>query len=312
MSQNDRSSLPFIYHFISGSIAGVSEILIMYPLDVVKTRLQLKQIINSSAELKNKDSFREYVSLVDYITKIVKKEGIRRIYNGIASPIMMEAPKRATKFACNDKYQDILKNYFNNNELTQSVSIVSGTMAGMTEALIIVPFELVKVKMQDINSKYHSTWICLKNIISNNGIRSLYTGLEPTIWRNSIWNASYFGIIFHIRSLLPNATTPGQQTRNDLVAGSLGGSLSCFLSVPFDVVKSRLQSAKVSLLNYRTSSFSNTLPLIWHIYKKEGIKSLYRGITPIICRYGPSGGLMLIVFTSVNNLIKSFHLSDAI
>jgi hypothetical protein len=31
--------LPFIYQFIAGAVAGVSEILIMYPLDVVKTRV---------------------------------------------------------------------------------------------------------------------------------------------------------------------------------------------------------------------------------------------------------------------------------
>jgi solute carrier family 25 2-oxodicarboxylate transporter 21 len=31
--------LPFIYQFAAGAVAGVSEILIMYPLDVVKTRV---------------------------------------------------------------------------------------------------------------------------------------------------------------------------------------------------------------------------------------------------------------------------------
>lgn len=31
--------LPFIYQFAAGAVAGVSEILVMYPLDVVKTRV---------------------------------------------------------------------------------------------------------------------------------------------------------------------------------------------------------------------------------------------------------------------------------
>ncbi len=31
--------LPFIYQFAAGAVAGVSEILVMYPLDVVKTRM---------------------------------------------------------------------------------------------------------------------------------------------------------------------------------------------------------------------------------------------------------------------------------
>ena len=31
--------LPFVYQFAAGAVAGVSEILVMYPLDVVKTRV---------------------------------------------------------------------------------------------------------------------------------------------------------------------------------------------------------------------------------------------------------------------------------
>ncbi|RBQ76371.1 hypothetical protein VDGD_21308 [Verticillium dahliae] len=37
MSQ--ETPLPFVYQFAAGAIAGVSEILMMYPLDVVKTRV---------------------------------------------------------------------------------------------------------------------------------------------------------------------------------------------------------------------------------------------------------------------------------
>lgn len=36
-----RPALPFWANFTAGAIAGVTEILIMYPLDVVKTRMQL-------------------------------------------------------------------------------------------------------------------------------------------------------------------------------------------------------------------------------------------------------------------------------
>jgi solute carrier family 25 2-oxodicarboxylate transporter 21 len=31
--------LPFVYQFADGAVAGVSEILVMYTLDVVKTRV---------------------------------------------------------------------------------------------------------------------------------------------------------------------------------------------------------------------------------------------------------------------------------
>lgn len=60
-------ALPFQYQFAAGAIAGVTEILIMYPLDVVKTRFQLQ--VAGSGE--------QYSSMLDCLSKIVKNEGWR-------------------------------------------------------------------------------------------------------------------------------------------------------------------------------------------------------------------------------------------
>jgi hypothetical protein len=38
-NMSTEKPLPFIYQFAAGAVAGVSEILVMYPLDVVKTRV---------------------------------------------------------------------------------------------------------------------------------------------------------------------------------------------------------------------------------------------------------------------------------
>lgn len=61
----------------------------------------------------------------------------------------MEAPKRATKFAANEQYTALYKKLFGMEKITQSLAIATGVSAGVTEAVIIVPFELVKIRMQD-------------------------------------------------------------------------------------------------------------------------------------------------------------------
>jgi len=68
--------------FVAGAIAGISEVLTMYPLDVVKTRSQL--YVGKS------------MGTIATLSNIVKQEGFSRLYRGIIPPICMEAPKRAT------------------------------------------------------------------------------------------------------------------------------------------------------------------------------------------------------------------------
>jgi len=68
MSSNLKAltvALPFQYQFAAGAIAGVTEILVMYPLDVVKTRFQLQ--VKGTGE--------QYSGMLDCVQKIIKNEG---------------------------------------------------------------------------------------------------------------------------------------------------------------------------------------------------------------------------------------------
>ncbi|CCC69430.1 hypothetical protein NCAS_0C04400 [Naumovozyma castellii] len=303
----DPVKLPFIYQFISGAVAGMSETIMMYPLDVVKTRFQLqinkKALATSSVAVPKQP---EHSSILSCLSKILKEEGFKNLYKGMSPPLLMEVPKRAVKFASNEQFQQIMMKKFKLKEVTSTVTLLAGTFAGITESLIVVPFELVKIRLQDAQSDYRSPIRCTRTIIENQGLFGIYAGFESTIWRNTIWNASYFGLIFQVKKFIPRAksTTKFQGIRNDFLVGAIAGCMSCFLSVPFDVVKTRMQGSK------KTSSgmcYGWAWQSVFLIYRTEGIKGIYKGILPIICRYGPGGGLLLVVFNGVNEL---FRMSD--
>lgn len=68
----------------------------------------------------------------------------------------MEAPKRATKFAANDEWGKVYRNLFGQAKMNQSLSILTGASAGATEAFVVVPFELVKIRLQgNTNTSFH-------------------------------------------------------------------------------------------------------------------------------------------------------------
>lgn len=200
-TNSDQKSLPFILQFSAGGIAGVSEILTMYPLDVIKTRLQLVQSGAASSV--------QPVGIIKGLRQIVQAEGFSRLYRGILSPLLVEAPKRATKFAANEFYSKMYLNFFNQSKMTQPLSILTGVSAGMTEACLVVSFELVKIRLQDrkFTGKYSGMMDCVKKVYAEEGFLTFAKGLEPTLWRHAMWNGGYFGVIHFVRSIIPKPGT---------------------------------------------------------------------------------------------------------
>lgn len=294
----DERPLPFVYQFLAGAVAGISEILVMYPLDLVKTRIQLQVGSGAGAE---------YSGILDCFTKIVRHEGVGTLYRGISAPILMEAPKRATKFAANDEWGKYWKSVFGVSQLTGPLAVLNGGCAGATEAFIVVPFELVKIRMQDKAraSMYKGPGDCLMKTIREEGVLSLYKGLESTLWRQTIWNAGYFGIIFQIRSLMPKAEDPTQKMLVDLASGAIGGTFGTVLNTPFDVVKSRIQSS-VPVAG-QPPKYVWAWPSLAVVLKEEGFGALYKGFLPKVLRLGPGGGIMLVVFTTCMDFFRGFH-----
>lgn len=96
---------------------------------------------------------------------------------------MLEAPKRAVKFAANDFWGGTYKSALGTDTMTQGLSVLTGCSAGATESIVVVPFELVKIRLQDKNSLYKGPLDVLSQIVKADGLLGLYAGLEPTFWR---------------------------------------------------------------------------------------------------------------------------------
>ncbi|PTB69105.1 mitochondrial 2-oxoglutarate/2-oxoadipate transporter-like protein [Trichoderma citrinoviride] len=295
----EEKPLAFQYQFAAGAIAGVSEILVMYPLDVVKTRVQLQTGSGTGAEA--------YNGMLDCFKKIIKNEGFSRLYRGISAPILMEAPKRATKFAANDEWGKVYRKMFGVDKMNQSLSVLTGATAGATESFVVVPFELVKIRLQDKASagKYNGMVDCVVKTVKNEGPLALYQGLESTMWRHILWNAGYFGCIFQVRQLLPKSETSKGKMMNDLISGAIGGTVGTILNTPLDVVKSRIQNTPKVAGQVRKYNWA--FPAVGTVFKEEGFAALYKGFLPKVLRLGPGGGILLVVFTTVMDTFRKWQ-----
>ncbi|XP_015184380.1 PREDICTED: mitochondrial 2-oxodicarboxylate carrier isoform X2 [Polistes dominula] len=246
----------------AGGSAGFVEVCIMHPMDLVKTRFQL-QVRMQAADATY------YTGIIDCMHKMCKSEGVTALWKGLLPPIIVETPKRAVKtFSC------------------------AGFFAGVTEGVLVNPFEVIKVKQQSNRVGRPSTAIVTREIISKYGfgLNGLYRGLSATIMRNAVFNSFYFGFYHSVKNYIPVNKDPLLEFGTKVSLGFVSGTVASCLNIPFDVAKSRIQGPQGNI------QYKGTLNTICIIYKNEGFKALYKGLLPKVLRLGPGGAIMLVVY----------------
>lgn len=89
----------------------------------------------------------------------------------------------------------------------------AGFFAGVTEAVLVNPFEVIKVKLQS-NRKHvresPSTFAVTREIVSKYGLGSngLNKGLSATVMRNAVFNSFYFGFYHSVKGYIPAGQEP--------------------------------------------------------------------------------------------------------
>lgn len=301
MSQRKSSSSPFTLKVVAinlaaGGSAGFTEICIMHPLDVVKTRFQIQTTGKPGDP-------NYYTSVYDCMRKMARNEGVLSLYKGVLPPVLVETPKRAVKFLTFEIYKKIF------GSPTPTTFFLAGLGSGTTEAILVNPFEVVKVAQQANRSQHKvspSTWAVARQIVKSDGFgfRGLNKGVTATIGRNGLFNMIYFGFFHSVNSKITQPENKWRQNFQKFLIGLVAGVIGCLVNIPFDVAKSRIQGPQPvpGEIKYRS-----TFGSIGLVYREEGFRALYKGLVPKVLRLGPGAGIMMIVYENVHGyLTKRF------
>lgn len=283
-----------VMQIAAGGTAGFTEICIMHPLDVVKTRIQFQSAGSAAA----------YTSVADVLRKTIRNEGFFAIYKGILPPMLVETPKRATKFFTFEQY----KSLFSFSSLPASVTFsMAGLCSGLTEAFIVNPFEAVKVRLQTDQAKFSNqkgSFHVAKTIYNEGGfgLNGLNRGLTSTLYRHGVWNMVYFGLYHNFKMYLPKTENKAFSLGYRVLLGFVAGTLASIANIPFDVAKSRIQGHLPSSGPRKYNSCFQTILLI---KKEEGARALYKGLVPKLMRLGPGGAIMIIAYEEIYKILRS-------
>lgn len=274
-------------HFTAGGIAGIIEVCFAHPFDCMKTRLQIGQ----------------FLGIRHCIQGTLRNEGPTGFYKGLLPPLIVETPKRAIKFTAFDYYWQTLQMTDNLMPAWTRYSL-SGLLTGITEAFLVCPFEVVKIRLQSelyIPLAQQRSAITVAREIARThgwGTEGLYRGIGANLWRHTVWNSCYFGIYHNLRTHL--FTKEDSKLNGNLFPRFLIASLSAITAnlanIPFDVAKSRIQGPQPASGRIYFTTWQ-TISLI-HL-KQEGFGTIYRRLLPFAFIFGPGGGMMLVVYESI-------------
>ncbi|KAG7236418.1 hypothetical protein INR49_000966, partial [Caranx melampygus] len=168
----EGGSLRVQERFIAGSLAGATAQTIIYPMEVLKTRLTLRKT-------------GQYSGMADCARQILKTEGVRAFYRGYLPNTLGIIPYAGIDLAVYETLKNAWLQRFCVDSADPGVLVLlgCGTISSTCGQLASYPLALIRTRMQAqavTEGKPKLTMVGqFKYIISHEGVPGLYRGITP-------------------------------------------------------------------------------------------------------------------------------------
>ena len=275
---------------LGGVAGGTACVYSTQPLDTTKVKMQTFPS--------------QYRSVLQTLTKTFKTEGIRGLYAGSVPAVLANVGESSSAFLAYGRVSKVFQKITDcksHEELSLFSKTLCGCFSGVFASFILTPTELIKCRLQTQYIKgtqsnvpktpFKLAW----HIIRNEGALKIMKGWTPTVIREG-WGYSFFFGGYEATLVLLNVQQGDELSLwKTAVAGGIGGSSCWAFSYPIDVIKSRVQVSEKAKLTIGMA--------ISDVYKSNGIRGFFNGLTPCLMRAFPGCG---VLFVTVEYFKKGF------
>eukprot|EP00871_Galdieria_phlegrea_P004204 jgi/Galph1/4785/GphlegSOOS_G3492.1 len=276
----------------AGATAGIVNTIVLSPLDVAKTRLQVQHHIaaNLKPHCRHGYPHLKYDGILNALKIMIREEGIRGYYRGLSASLWAFIPNWSVYWVT---YEELKRDLAPRLPHFRSLNYMLSAMgAGAVTAFCTAPLWLIKTRMQaEVKAteycKYRAVMSTLGIIIREEGFLALYRGLIPTLF-GLIHVAVQFPAYEHIKAYLASGRVDREFSATDIfIASSLSKVLASSVAYPHEVIRSRLQISGSKELGPASRNL-RFLSMIREIYRVEGMKGFYRGFVANLIRTVPA------------------------
>ncbi|KAI9894059.1 MAG: ADP/ATP carrier protein [Vezdaea aestivalis] len=274
---------------VAGATGAVIANAAVYPLDIVKTRLQIQ-----GKRIKGDDNpVDHYDSTSDAIRKIVELEGFGGLYNGIYGSLIGVA---STNFAYFYWYSIIRSLYLSSQKLhkppSTAVELSLGAVSGAVAQVFTIPVSVITTRQQtQPRGDKKGLLDTGRDVVrSDDGWSGLWRGLKASLIL-VVNPAITYGAYQRLREIL----FPGKANLRPWEAFFLGAcskAIATIATQPLIVAKVGLQSRPPP--ERQGKPFKTFGEVMQHIIRNEGTLGLFKGIAPQIIKGLLVQGLLMM------------------
>lgn len=303
------SNFHFIFsdcaHTISGLISGCISTFLLYPLEILKVRLQVQDVTYTPSQ----------VHIFTTAKNIFRHEGIQGFYRGIGPSIVSSSLAWSGYFTLYENFK---------TRMEQPLGPTKHFLAACTSSSVIIiflnPVWVIKTRLQLQMKKqdsklYKNFWDALWTIKNEEGIGTFYRGIGPALlltshsgvqfvcyeWLKEKINSQNFRGISTV-----GITEKLSDPMSFLTIAVLSKIMATTTTYPLQVIKTRLQQQtelycfnEIGGIQMVQRKYRGVVDCTFHLWKNYGIYGFYKGVIPNAIRVAPGTAITFVVYESL-------------
>ena len=303
MPQEDEHPDTILSEVLSASLGGAVSASVLYPLEVLKTRMQSSNS-NTSSDEDGEEGESSKGGMVEYARRLYQKEGYKVYLNGIETSAFQSSMEKAFYFFAyttlkrlHVSMKRLVGSHNPNAPMSAGTNLLLGCLAEWAHLPITMPIDCLSTAIQT-TQKQNALQLMLTILKEGN----MYKGIQA-YYVLCFKPALQYTVFEQVKAaVLKSRKNKTLSAAESFLLGMVARTVATVAVFPFVRAKVVMQSRKASgtappELTIRT--------ILKDIYQSNGIVGLYQGLGPELTRGIFSAALMLMIKEQLNGGIKT-------
>ncbi|XP_050498350.1 mitochondrial uncoupling protein 4-like [Diabrotica virgifera virgifera] len=280
---------------------------VTYPLDLIKTRLQIQ------GEKQSKIGEGPKKGMLGTTVDIIHKEGLFGLWRGISAVYLRHLIYSGTRLVL---YTQMREFYLKRHPDQKTFGFLQGALAGLTAGgigqYLANPADLIKVQIQmegkrrllGLPPRVHGVPDAFIKIYDAGGIRGLWKGWVPSVQRAALVTLGDLATYDLSKRFLQKHTNLPDEWLLHALSSCCAGFAAAILSTPADLIKSRVMNQPTDSQG-RGTLYKGAVDCLMKAIKEEGFMTMYKGFLPTWIRLGPWASVFWLTYEHLRILLKA-------